>query len=132
MKGSTVVAVLIGGAVLVGAAVVLARPKRIASPIVTQVGKRYRFKASIRPRMAGNDALALKQGLEASGAKNVVMDFTASAGTFVEFDQVEAFSVTITPGVTGMTLQGHTLTIDDVKPLADSGAPIPQLGGASV
>lgn len=132
MKGSTVVAVLVGGAVLVGAAVVLYRPKRIASPIVTQVGKRYRFSASIRPRMAGNDALALKASLEASGAKNVVMDFTAAAGTFVEFDQVEAFSVTITPGVTGMTLQGHTLTIDDVTPLADSGAPIPQLGGASV
>ncbi len=125
MKRSTALAIVIGAGVLAGlAALAYARPQLPARPITTRVGKRYRFSASIRPRLASADGLALKTALEASGAQNVVVDFTAAAGTFAQFDQVEAFSVTLTPGVSSMTLQGHKLTIDKVEPLADNGEPL--------
>ena len=125
MKGSTVAAILLGALVIGGVAYAAGSSKPKRSPITTIVGKTYRFKGSIRPPLKATDALGLKAGLEASGAKNVVMDFTASNGTFLEWDMLEAFSVTITPGASSLTIQGHTLSIDDVQLLP------PELGGSA-
>jgi len=125
VKGSTAAALALGALVLAGGIAYAAAASKKRAPITTQVGKTYRFRASIRPALKSSDALGLKTGVEATGAKNVVVDFTAAAGTFLEWDQVEAFSVTLTPGTSSVTIAGHTLTIEDVRLLP------PELGGTA-